>query len=599
MIDLHPAQNSVEIKCSMRHVSLSDNPCYEALSYCWGDPNRNAQIICNNYQLPITKNLLSALRHLRQRSTLTTIWIDAICINQDDIHERNAQVRLMRYIYYNSQRTLVWLGGESDNSTAAMKLVQKLARTSEKTSNVADKCPSWNHGVDNIPPLYSATRRAFSALLKRPWFFRAWIVQEVAVCKDAHVICGQDMISWNDLRNAISYVLDVGIFFMFPEDATYQILMIAETRQQFTHGIKPRLLSLLLQNRSFLAFDPRDMVFALWALADSADVKSLDVEPDYNLSAEQVYRSLAVSILKTTKDLSLFNAPRVLENSKTTGLPSWVPDWSTSDACVPFGFLGPIGLRSFDASELFMSYQAAGSSTSSPKFNDDKHLLGLEGIKIDRIEAVGDVFHAQYNESGSHMSQLFHQSREIINLLVSWQRVAASHSKKRYITGETRLDAYWQTLCAGYMPEGYQKTRKDFYRWNKFLHPFNLILKIFGHLFPRSEKENWYNLTFFLMFRLGEFLSGVPPSKIPQIGFPPQMICRNYRRIARTGKGYIGLTPRYTQSGDWIAIFKGGKMPLVIRPGGRNWQLIGESYVHGIMKGEVWDEEKCETLWLD
>lgn len=74
------------------------------------------------------------------------------------------------------------------------------------------------------------------------------------------------------------------------------------------------------------------------ALADRKDLKYLHVEPNYRLIAEQVYKDLAVAFLKSRQDLDLFNAPRVLENVRTEGLPSWVPDWSTSDACMPLSF---------------------------------------------------------------------------------------------------------------------------------------------------------------------------------------------------------------------------------------------------------------------
>ena len=600
LIELHPGTGRDPVNCNILHVSLKDNPTYEALSYCWGDPTREFEISCNSAQLNVTNNLLLALSYLRYTDRPRTLWVDAICINQDNIDERNVQVRLMRDIFHRSQCTVVWLGEEAQNSAAAIHLVRSLARTSQKSPKNGPKCPAWYHGVDNLPPLYSETWRALSTLLRRPWFYRAWIVQEVAVSKDTEVRCGEDSISWRELHNAVAYLLDVGIFFMFPEDTTYQMLMIAGTQQQFAKGVKPRLLSLLLRNRSFSATDPRDMVFTLFALADSSDVKSLGVEPNYHLTTEQIYKSLAIALLKNRKDLDLFNAPRVLERSRIKGLPSWAPDWSTSDACVPFGFLGTFGLRDSDGSKPRLDYHAAGSSTSSPLFNEDKNILRLAGIKIDRIEATGELFHARYRKGVSHMAQLFRQSCEMIELLITWQKVACVRSRDRYVTGEKRLDAYWQTICAGYMPEGYDRARKEFYRWNKFLHPFNFALKVFGRLFPHHETENWSNWIFFFLFRIGQSLSGVPPSKIPQIGFPPQMVSCNYRRMIRTQKGYIGLAPRYAQAGDWIVVCKGGKLPLVVRlgPEGNYWQLIGESYVHGLMKGELWDEGRCEILLM-
>jgi hypothetical protein len=76
------------------------------------------------------------------------------------------------------------------------------------------------------------------------------------------------------------------------------------------------------------------------------------------------------------------------------------------------------------------------------------------------------------------------------------------------------------------------------------------------------------------------------------------MVFSKGQRIIRTRNGYIGLAPCCTRPGDWIGVFKGGKVPLVIRPDGPHWLLIGECYIHGIVKGEVWNEGKCETVWL-
>jgi hypothetical protein len=68
--------------------------------------------------------------------------------------------------------------------------------------------------------------------------------------------------------------------------------------------------------------------------------------------------------------------------------------------------------------------------------------------------------------------------------------------------------------------------------------------------------------------------------------------------MIRTQKGYVALVPRLTKEGDWIAICQGGAMPLVIRRDGEHWVLVGESYVHGLMSGEAWNEEKCQDMWF-
>ncbi|KAF2742128.1 heterokaryon incompatibility, partial [Sporormia fimetaria CBS 119925] len=98
------------VSLSIQYASLDDPPEYYALSYVWGDMNHTEQILVDGAPIHVTKNLVAAVRVL-QRSNLKTaaLWIDAICINQNDMTERAAQVRLMGRIYKNSEGVVAWL----------------------------------------------------------------------------------------------------------------------------------------------------------------------------------------------------------------------------------------------------------------------------------------------------------------------------------------------------------------------------------------------------------------------------------------------------------------------------------------------------------
>jgi hypothetical protein len=109
LLDLQPRRPGEGIKCTMRHVKLSENPQYEALSYMWG-PKEHSQIEIDGVVVEVRRNLWNALLELRHEQDARTLWIDAICINQDDISERNHQVTQMGTIYKNSVRCVAWLG---------------------------------------------------------------------------------------------------------------------------------------------------------------------------------------------------------------------------------------------------------------------------------------------------------------------------------------------------------------------------------------------------------------------------------------------------------------------------------------------------------
>ena len=102
------------LRCKLVEVSLDKNPKYKALSYVWGSPQSGCYIECHGSELQITANAEAALRRLRYRCCPRTLWIDAICINQTSIPEKNAQLHLMADVYRKARRVLVWLGESSE-----------------------------------------------------------------------------------------------------------------------------------------------------------------------------------------------------------------------------------------------------------------------------------------------------------------------------------------------------------------------------------------------------------------------------------------------------------------------------------------------------
>ncbi|KAE9377499.1 HET-domain-containing protein, partial [Stipitochalara longipes BDJ] len=88
-----------DIRCQLRHERLDSNPNYEALSYVWGNTNNRRAISLHGHTHRVTASLECALRHLRHPVEARLLWVDALCINQEDIHEREQQVKHMGAIY--------------------------------------------------------------------------------------------------------------------------------------------------------------------------------------------------------------------------------------------------------------------------------------------------------------------------------------------------------------------------------------------------------------------------------------------------------------------------------------------------------------------
>jgi hypothetical protein len=112
---------------------LKNAPNYHALSYCWGSPNRSAQIICNGIPLKISEQLRQGLQELQTIAELAGkwFWIDQISVNQDDLDERAHQVGLMRHIYSRTVSTVIWLGPRDGGCEAAFSLMGKISRIAQ------------------------------------------------------------------------------------------------------------------------------------------------------------------------------------------------------------------------------------------------------------------------------------------------------------------------------------------------------------------------------------------------------------------------------------------------------------------------------------
>lgn len=134
---------------------------FEALSYAWGSLEKTRFISINSYNLPVTTNLFTALLHLRDPLLKRTLWIDAICINQEDKDERRLQVQFMAMIYTMASHVTVWLGEAETNGERALQEIHRAAYSTEKPT-------------ENDPTVQNAILK----LLQKSWFKRVWVCKE-------------------------------------------------------------------------------------------------------------------------------------------------------------------------------------------------------------------------------------------------------------------------------------------------------------------------------------------------------------------------------------------------------------------------------------
>ena len=165
LIDLHFGAPSDDLVCTIYVENIGRKP-FTAISYCWGSSERPHLIKCSNPKkivvddvdyygpaekpigvLKITENLKNLLLALRTEDTYVTLWIDSICINQDDIEEKTEQVKKMSLIYDNASSTVVYLGEANRETGPAIECAKELAAMKnwpkEKVPRFLPLDPPW------------------------------------------------------------------------------------------------------------------------------------------------------------------------------------------------------------------------------------------------------------------------------------------------------------------------------------------------------------------------------------------------------------------------------------------------------------------------
>ncbi|PVH75438.1 hypothetical protein DL98DRAFT_427604, partial [Cadophora sp. DSE1049] len=132
ILEILPGCEQDPIQCRLQYVELCKMPKYNALSYSWGDLSKPKSVISvDGHKLEVTENCALALLELRGEAVAMLkaqiIWIDAICVNQEDTRERSQQVLMMFKIYQSSQSLIIWLGVEAEGSNEAIEILEEAA----------------------------------------------------------------------------------------------------------------------------------------------------------------------------------------------------------------------------------------------------------------------------------------------------------------------------------------------------------------------------------------------------------------------------------------------------------------------------------------
>jgi hypothetical protein len=264
-----------------------------ALSYVWVDHTPPETIFLHGIQKSVTPNLFAALRQLRDPNVISLFWMDVLCIDQDNVQERNHQVQLMSLIYSKAARVLMWLGEDIDKGRDAVELLAHHEREDQTFLHCMKRDPRMDKlAVDVTDFVFSQKRLpALKTLLQRSYWSRVWIIQEVILANDPIICCGSYAASCVHILNmfkAWEYIpSDGGSFYDY--DLQGPIRQLADTyfhRHEVDDGALTLFDSLLLTRDRF-AERSHDYIFGILGIID---LEGTSINPDYISSLFSLYR---------------------------------------------------------------------------------------------------------------------------------------------------------------------------------------------------------------------------------------------------------------------------------------------------------------------
>ncbi|KAF2749171.1 HET-domain-containing protein [Sporormia fimetaria CBS 119925] len=636
LLELWPGEGADPFFCTLQNVNLGNTPAqFEALSYVWGREKSDDVLLCADEsgdirgQLEITRNLEQALRGLRLQDQRRVLWIDAICIRQDDNAERARQVCYMRTVYENAARVIIWLGQKDETVRRAFAFAEELAKLSFAmhreldqvgTASPSQKSPEGRlrlqDALDNVMAARSQDAAALDALFRKEYFERVWCIQEVASSK-------QWVAKSEDLELNFMFLLTVVPLVLHhrglaPDKSGLRMwlcIAMVKSSEEERNSMTPAgslgpLLTVLQMIRNMKATNPVDRIFALLGCTDEGlqpilgtvttfngpknnrklpliqkgmmwlgkKMSSLQpdgllfqhpaLKPNYDKRISEVYRDFARYCVRRGPRILdvLSHVQHYTDPTPHDEFPTWVPKLHEPRDVSAFPLIYMAGIPPKG------HYRFLAELHDNPLlFRNivEPNVLQAEGFRIDVAQAVSDLIEPGADGTISQRniwSQLF-------------QSPLFPRPGWKYRSGGESMDvAFFLTLLGGGVGSAMDIPLDDTSLPNTRSEAIPY--------FERQAKSDIY-----------EWLKSQPDTNLQDyqdlereargavtmhgsFRFKTMSLALTInRRVYRTASGTLGLGPRTMQPGDIVVVLFGGKFPYILRQVGREWIFIGDTYV--------------------
>lgn len=644
VIELWPGEGSDPFRCSLHVVNLSEIPFpFEALSYVWGrEQSEDVLLCCDSHgnilgALEMTLNLERALRALRLPNQRRTLWIDAICIRQDDPAERALQVSYMRSVYENATRVVVWLGLKDATMRRAFAFAQQLAlltaalhADAPEALQAPQQVHEYNLQIRNI--ILDAMRsspddtNALDALFRNEYFERVWCIQEVAAAGNIIAKCEDLEIDFDALLLNVPLVVDYRG--LTPDTSGLRMwLAMAMMKGAGLEG-RPRtgppgslgpILQVLMMIKNMKSTNPVDRIFAMLGCTDEGlepllgSLTTFDgpkknprlalmqkgaiwlskkvslgpefelgrlpaLKPNYNKSVCEVYRDFARYCIR--------RGPRVLDvlshvqhhsdPTPTDEFPTWVPKFY--EPRIASSFVLEVYLAGIPLVGHYRYFAELEDNPLYARNIKEPNFLQAGGFRVDVVEAMSDNISQDGSgriSPGKIWSQLF-------PTMALFPRPTA-----RYVVGTEALDvAFFMTLLAGGVMNvadlgvvGAPNTRSEAIDY--------ITRQASGDIHEWLQTQGDVDVQTYQDLAANSW-GATRAGGSARFETCAVSISLN-RRVYRTRAGLLGLGPKFMRPGDLVVVLFGGKYPYILRQIGTEWLFLGDTYLRDdhVMRGRA------------
>lgn len=423
-------------------------------------------------------------------------------------------------------------------------------------------------------------------------------MQEIGTKAPATLFWGSASIEWNEVytvcEELTTYHQLRKTFSINSAEVKYIYRRFVQPDRTSRHANRFSFIYELHRARHLKVTDPRDRVFAFlghYSVRHSSNARLREMAADYtSKDVNQVYIDVAARTLEDEDEplitlaavqhtslpsqLDLADRAQQAEGQGPPGLPTWVPDWRA--------FQGHI------LSEPTSPHCAGVDRRADLKVNTKSNILSIRGIRIDRIVACSECIHDKEFHITKTSDHTNPPRRKVATL---WTDIAGRSLpmglKDQYINGDPAILAFMQTLSNGGVATWWRQPEQDRQQYHtvsnderlsydaaylaETLPPTSLTSDVLSHA-ARSKKSasHWIRAA-----------NGASKS----------------RCFARTERGFYVLGPKVMEEGDVVVVLFGGKMPFCLRPSKESFLLVGECYVHGMMRGEAFETRTAEQMF--